>query len=163
MRRSSAFTSSGESSEFFVVGAFAKFWRAVTPDRFATFPTLATLLHYLRMCATSVVIDSVRAQSWSEMLPEDAADQSSAMLETSGDDGLERVEREEFWHFIDAQLNSEEERIVVYGSFVLGMTPRAIYSQYISVFESIGVVYNVKRNVLGRLSRNPQLQQMLGA
>jgi hypothetical protein len=72
IRRSGAFISSGESSEYFVVGAFTKFWRAIGPERFFAFPTLASLLQYLQLCATSVVIDSVRAQSWSEMLPEEA-------------------------------------------------------------------------------------------
>src|SRR5262249_21476853 len=43
VRRSGAFAGSGESSEFFVGAAFTKFWRAVSPERFATFPTLAAL------------------------------------------------------------------------------------------------------------------------
>src|SRR5690242_3295935 len=38
VRRSGAFVGSGESSEFFVGAAFTKFWRAVSAERFATFP-----------------------------------------------------------------------------------------------------------------------------
>src|SRR5215216_1127040 len=55
VRRSGAFASCGESSEFFVGAAFTKFWRAMSPERFATFPTLAALLQYLQLCTSSVV------------------------------------------------------------------------------------------------------------
>jgi len=161
VRRSGAFTSSGESSEYFVVGAFTKFWRAVTPDRFTSFPTLAPLLHYLQLCATSVVIDSVRAQSWSEMLPEDAAVHERVSQHAPDEEAMDRVHRQEFWRFIDTQLNDDTERIVVYSSFVLGLTPRAIFAEHGGRFASVNDVYNVKRNVLGRLGRNAQLRQMI--
>ncbi|MCU0491351.1 MAG: sigma-70 family RNA polymerase sigma factor [Chloroflexaceae bacterium] len=161
VRRSGAFTSSGESSEYFVVGAFTKFWRAVSPERFAAFPTLASLLHYLQLCATSVVIDTVRAQSWSEMVPEENATASHTPHSSPDEEAMHRVHREEFWRFIDEQLHTEDERIVVYGSFVLGMTPRAIQARYANLFSSVNDVYNVKRNVLGRLARNSQLRQLI--
>lgn len=161
VRRSGAFTSSGESSEYFVVGAFTKFWRALTPERFSSFPTLASLLHYLQLCATSVVIDSVRAQSWAEMLPEDTVSLDLMPQHSPDEEAMNRVQREEFWRFIDAQLHDEVERVVVYCSFVLGLTPRAIFSQRSDLFNSVNDVYNVKRNVLGRLGRNAQLRQMI--
>lgn len=161
IRRSGAFPSSGESSEYFVVGAFTKFWRALTPERFAAFPTLASLLQYLQLCATSVVIDSVRAQSWSEMLPEETLNLSHGPQTSPDEEAVSRVDREEFWRFINEQLHSEVERVVVYCSFVLGLTPRAVYAKRPDLFTGINDVYNVKRNVLGRLSRNHQLRQMV--
>lgn len=160
VRRNGAFTSSGESSEYFVVGAFTKFWRAISPDRFASFPTLASLLHYLQLCATSVVVDSVRAQSWAEMLPEDAMNLRLAPQYAPDEEAVKRVQSEEFWRLIDGQLNGEMERVVVYCSFVLGLTPRAIFAKRGDLFKSVNDVYNVKRNVLGRLGRNTQLKQM---
>ncbi len=163
VRRSGAFTSSGESSEFFVVGAFTKFWRAVTPEKFESFSTLASLLHYLQLCATSVVIDSVRTQSWSEMLPEDTMTASSMPQYSPDEEAVNRVQREEFWRLIDAQLNDEIERVVVYCSFILGLTPRAIFARRNDLFKSVNDVYNVKRNVLGRLGRNSQLRQMFAS
>ncbi|RRR73356.1 MAG: sigma-70 family RNA polymerase sigma factor [Candidatus Viridilinea halotolerans] len=161
VRRSGAFVSSGESSEYFVVGAFTKFWRAISPDRFASFPSLASLLQYLQLCATSVVIDSVRAQSWSEMLPEEMISPLHGPQTSPDEEAVSRVDRQEFWHFIDEQLHSEVERVVVYCSFILGLTPRAIYAKRCELFQSVNDVYNVKRNVLGRLSRNPHLRQLL--
>jgi len=163
VRRSGAFSSSGESSEYFVVGAFTKFWRAISPERFASFPTLASLLHYLQLCATSVVIDSVRAQSWAEMVPEDSATQTMVSQYRPDEEAVKRVYREEFWSLIDTQLNGDVERVVVYNSFVLGLTPRAIFARYNHLFNSINDVYNVKRNVLGRLGRNSQLRQMFAS
>jgi hypothetical protein len=162
IRRSGAFPSSGESSEFFVGAAFTKFWRAIT-ERFEQFPTLASLLSYLQLCAGSVVIDSVRAQSWAEMLPEEAIPFGHAAQASPDEEAMKRVNCEEFWSYVDAQLNSEAERVVVFRSFVLGMKPCDIYHDYRHLFQNINDVYNVKRNVLGRLSRNPDLRQMLAS
>lgn len=161
VRRSGAFTSSGETSEYFVVSAFTRFWRAVTPEKFVSFPTLASLLHYLQLCAGCVVIDSVRAQSWAEMLPEEAIPHGRAPLVAPDEEAMERVNREEFWNYINGQLNDEAERVVVYNSFVMGMKPGDIYSGRPDLFTGVNDVYNVKRNVLGRLSRNQELRRLL--
>jgi hypothetical protein len=163
VRRCGAFSQSGESSDFFVAGAFAKFWRAVTPERFADFATLAALLHYLHLCTTSVVIDSVRAQSWAEILPEEQVYHSRMPHYAPDEEALSRVEREEFWRFIASQLNGDDERAVMHDSFVLGLTPRAIFARHSDLFASVNDVYNVKRNVLGRLGRNPVLRAYAGA
>lgn len=160
VRRNGAFLRSGESSEFFVVGAFSKFWKAITPERFTAFPNLASLLHYLQLCTTSVVIDTVRTQSWSEVVPEDTAGPFASSHATPDEEAVDRVQREEFWRLIDAQLHDEMERVVVYSSFILGLTPRAIFARWNNLFGSINDVYNVKRNVLGRLGRNAQIRQL---
>ena len=159
VRRSGAFASCGESSEFFVGAAFTKFWRAMTPERFNTFPTLAALLQYLQLCASSVVIDSVRAQSWSEMVSEDALSPGQQPHISPDEQALERVQRVEFWRAINSLLNDDAERAVVVGSFVLGLKPGEIYSNRPDLFGSVGDVYNVKRNVLSRLSRNLELRR----
>jgi hypothetical protein len=163
VRRSGAFAGSGESSEFFIGAAFTKFWRAVSPDRFATFPTLAALLSYLQLCTGSVVIDSVRAQSWAEMVAEEALPADRSPQAAVDDEALDRVSRAEFWRYVDTQLNGEAERAVVIGSFVLGMKPGEIREERPDLFASVGDVYNIKRNVLCRLSRNPELRRRLSA
>lgn len=159
VRRSGAFASCGESSEFYVGAAFTKFWRAMTPERFSTFPTLASLLQYLQLCASSVVIDSVRAQSWSEMVAEDSLTPGQQPHVSPDEQAIERVQRAEFWRTINALLNDDAERAVVIGSFVLGLKPGEIYGDRPDLFSSVGEVYNVKRNVLTRLSRNPELRR----
>jgi len=162
VRRSGAFAGSGESGEFFVGAAFAKFWRAVSPERFATFPNLAALLHYLQLCAGSVVIDSVRAQSWAEIVSDEALPASQTPVVSPDEQALDRVDRAEFWSQIDAQLNSTAERVVVIASFVLGMKPGEIYEERPELFASVNDVYNVKRNVLSRLGRSPDLRRAIG-
>jgi hypothetical protein len=162
VRRSGAFASSGESDEYFVAAAFTRFWRALS-DRFEQFATLASLLHYLQLCAGSVVIDSVRAQSWAEMLPEEAIPPGQSSHISPDEEAMKRVYSEEFWSYINTQLNSEAERVVVFRSFVLGMKPGDIYHNHQDLFQSISDVYNVKRNVLGRLSRNSELRRMLAS
>jgi hypothetical protein len=163
VRRSGAFVSSGESSEYFVTLAFTRFWRAISSERFTAFPTLPSLLHYLQLCTGSVVIDSVRAQSWSEMLPEEAIPLERSSQTAPDEEAMEHVNRQEFWNYIDTQLNDEAERAVVFDFFVLGMKPGDIYERRRDLFSSVKDVYNVKRNVLGRLSRNSELRQMLAS
>jgi DNA-directed RNA polymerase specialized sigma24 family protein len=163
VRRSGAFVGSGESSEFFVGAAFTKFWRAVSPERFATFPTLAALLSYLQLCTSSVVIDSVRAQSWAEMVADDALPVEQTPRAAADDEAIDRVSRAEFWRYIDTQLHGDAERAVVVGSFVMGMKPGEICDQRPDLFANVGDVYNIKRNVLTRLSRNPELRRRLSA
>jgi hypothetical protein len=163
VRRSGAFVGSGESSEFFVGAAFTKFWRAVSPERFATFATLAALLAYLQLCTSSVVIDSVRAQSWAEMVADDTLPTDQTPRASADDQAIDRVSRAEFWRYIDTQLHCEAERAVVLGSFVMGMKPSEICEQRPDLFANVGDVYNIKRNVLSRLSRNPELRRQLSA
>jgi hypothetical protein len=155
VRRSGAFTSSGETSEYFVVSAFTRFWQAITAERFVSFNTLAALLHYLQLCAGCVVIDSVRAQSWAE----EAMVYARGVHVSPDEEAVERVNRVEFWGYINELLNDESERVVLYSSYVLGMKPGDIYSQRSDLFQNVNDVYNVKRNVLGRLSRNQELRQ----
>jgi DNA-directed RNA polymerase specialized sigma24 family protein len=160
VRRSTAFNSTGESSEYFVAAAFTKFWRAVSPERFASFPTLGSLLHYLQLCAGSVVIDSVRSNAWGDMLPQEAASEKRVAQHSPDEEALSRVARTEFWRLIDQYLNSQQERVVIYASFVLGMNPREIYGRRGDLFADVREVYSVKRNVLARLSRNQHIRRL---
>ena len=53
----------GECCEDLADQAFARGWRALTPEGFARFPSLAALLAYLRACVTATTIDAARARS----------------------------------------------------------------------------------------------------
>jgi len=162
VRRSSAFSSTGESSEYFVGSVFARFWQAITPERFAAFPTLGSLLHYLHLCASCVVIDCARAQSWAEIVPDERVRTRDQMLDAPGEEAINRVAREEFWRSIDALLMCDAERFVLYHSFIMGRKPGEIYKMRRDLFGSVAEVYNVKRNILGRLSRNRELRRLAG-
>ncbi|MGQ9925384.1 MAG: RNA polymerase sigma factor [Chloroflexaceae bacterium] len=160
VRRTGAFTVSGETSDYLVGAAFIRFWRAVPPERFETFPTLAALLNYLRRCAVCVVIDAARSQSFAELLPEEQVNWNQQRLGQIDDEATARVSREEFWQLIDGMLTSEAERVVVHGSFMLGMKPGEIYARWHNLFGSVEEIYMLKRHILTRLRRSPELQQL---
>src|SRR5215475_430263 len=43
--------------------ALARAWLALSPARFANFPSLGAVLAYLRACVTAAVVDAARAES----------------------------------------------------------------------------------------------------
>lgn len=161
VRNTSAFAHTDESSEFFVCAAFARFWRALTPERFGTFPTVAALLNYLQRCAACVVIDSVRARTWAVHLSDEQIALLPVQHVAADEEALARVSRAEFWRCVQAYLRSEAERVVLIKSFVLGMKPADIYNLHRNLFESVTGVYVTKRNVLARLGNNQELRRQL--
>jgi DNA-directed RNA polymerase specialized sigma24 family protein len=163
VRRCGAFARTGESCEFFVVLAFTKFWRAINADRFNSFTNLAALLHYLQMCANCAVIDNVRAQARNGALVEEALSAMHMLYRSPDEEAMDRVTREEFWKYISKQLHDEAERVVVFSSFIMGLKPGDICHQRPDLFPCVNDVYNTKRSVIGRLSRDQQLRRMLGA
>src|SRR5690242_10117840 len=48
--------------------ALTRAWTALSPEQFAQFPSLATLLGYLRACVGAVVIDAARAETTRERM-----------------------------------------------------------------------------------------------
>lgn len=160
VRRTSAYTVSGETSDYFVSAAFTRFWRAIPADRFRSFPSLAALLNYLRRCASCVVIDSARAQSYADLLPEESINWNQQKLAYADEEATERVSRVEFWKMIDGLLQNEAERVVVRCSYLLGMKPGDIYSEWGHLFNGIEEVYALKRTILTRLRKSHELQGM---
>ena len=80
VKRNEAFAGSKENASFFVNGAFAKMWSAVTPEKFADFDDLKSLLRYLQLCVASVIMDHVRSVEYYERLE----DVSPAVEEATG-------------------------------------------------------------------------------
>jgi DNA-directed RNA polymerase specialized sigma24 family protein len=158
VRRTSAFTVSGETSDFFVSAAFTRFWRAIPAERFSSFPSLASLLNYLRRCATCVVIDSARAHSYADLLPEEAVNWNNQRMAYADEEATEQVSREEFWRLVDGLLTNEAERVIVRCSYLLGMKPSDIFAEWGRLFGCIEDVYTLKRGILTRLRKSPELR-----
>ncbi len=158
VRRTGAFTVSGESSDFFVSAAFTRFWRAIPAARFSSFPSLASLLNYLRRCATCVVIDTARSQSYAELLPEECVNWNDQRLGHADEEATEQVSREEFWGLVDQLLTCEAERVLIKCSFLLGMKPGDIFARHGNLFAGVEEVYTLKRSVLTRLRKSPELR-----
>ncbi len=82
--------------------------------------------------------------------------------ESAQDQALERVDRRRFWDELGSRLVSEQEKKVVYGSFVLALKPREIADEYPGAFHNVGEVYRVKANLMERLRRDSAFRKALG-
>jgi hypothetical protein len=150
-----------EPDDYWVNRAFQRFWSAVGADRFDQFPDLAALLKYLKLCIHSVLMDELRARraaptSSLDEVPETAAGPHNAERSVIG-----KLAGEQLWATIAAELQDESERVVAYLSFTRDLKPSEIYSRHPSLYASIADVYRIKRNLLERLRRNPQVLAFL--
>ncbi|MEA3396430.1 MAG: sigma factor [Chloroflexota bacterium] len=143
--------------EDIVQEAWAKFWRAVTPDIFSNFTGIGSVLSYLKRCVRSVRVDQTRAGVREERLWE-----ALAISSREGDSSLERdvltrdVHQQCLEH-IYAQLTDAAERRVVYLSFALDLKPAEIASRYPEHFAAAREVSRIKERVLRRLGADPRL------
>jgi hypothetical protein len=160
--RHPAFAASGEEIEFFVNGAYDKFWSALSPDKFQRFPDLKSLLRYLQMCVHSVIVDHARASALPAVelqaeiaVPEDDPRTADVMHQS-----IELAQRQEFWRLIAARLRNEKERHVVYCSFFLALKPREIHTRHRGIFRDVGEVHRIKENLLARLRRDPEIGKL---
>jgi hypothetical protein len=134
---------------------FERFWKAVGPDRFDAFPNLPVLLRYLKMCAHSAVLNAARTTQAGRVSLEDAPDSGTNSVEPVVVDGLAT---QALWQTVEAELQDQPERLVAYLSFVLDLKPAEIASRHPASFADPADVYRVKRNVIDRLRRNPDIR-----
>lgn len=159
--RHRAFAGSGEEVGYFVNGAFAKMWSAMSPQKFDSFDDLKSLLRYLQLCVASVITDYVRSGEYNQMLeelPPGAEEASDIEVEQQA---LERTAREGFWQVVNDRLNDEKERLVVHYSYVVGFKPGDIYRERADIFDDVREIYRIKENVLARLRRDDALRELL--
>lgn len=157
VERHPMFTMTGEEAGFFINRAIEKMWSAITPEKFAAFPDLTSLMRYLKMCVNSVISDYARHAHPAELeLQESDVSPNSTAYQS-------RVEREEFWRLIRGRLNSDQERTAVYCRFDVGMKPSEIATQYPQIFANVQEVYRVLQNVISRLKRDHELLAYMDA
>lgn len=161
VRRNRAFASSGEEIDFFVNGAFAKMWSAMSAEKFASFSDLKSLLRYLQLCVSSVVTDYARSEEYHQMLEELPPGVEEDGGKAVEDVALARTEREDFWQAIAQRLNDDKERLVLHYSYVVGFKPSQIYEEKEELFDDVREIYRIKENVLARLRRDTGLQALL--
>ena len=164
VERHPAFPISGEEVQYFVNRAFEKVWLALPSCKFERFPNLKSVLRYLQMCVHSAIVDQVRRaeQSVADTQVENLAASMNGANPADGGQMPDRIARKEFWDQIDARLRSEKERRAIYGSFVLALKPRQLYSDFPEMFCGVTEIYRIKENVLARLRRDAELQELLG-
>jgi hypothetical protein len=169
VRRHPSARSLGEDDDYWVDGAFARFYRAVSPERFGQFNEVPQILRYLKLCVHSVIQDAVRAQNQQPpTVPIDVDDdrpdegskppiatlRSAAVVDQSSN-------ARELWAAIEAVLHDDDERRVAYLSFVLEYKPREIQALYPDRFPTMSGLYRLIRNIVDRLQRNPEIREFL--
>jgi DNA-directed RNA polymerase specialized sigma24 family protein len=137
--------------------ALARAWSALTAEQFAQFPSLAALLAYLRACVGAAAIDAARAEATRERAYQKLNPPS---VTTPEELVLGALSCDELWRLINKLVSSEHERIILIESFVLGLPPRAILERHQDLFADVPAIYSAKRNLLNRLERSRDLQQI---
>jgi DNA-directed RNA polymerase specialized sigma24 family protein len=155
--RSQAAEAARERYEDIADEALARAWSALSPDRFAGFPSVAALLAYFRTCVNAAVIDAARARQ--------VFDRASMLVDQSDDPSpddivLDRLDRDELWRLITSQPMTEAERIALIERFALDLPPRVIQARHPELFTNVTLVYAAIRNLCDRLRRNQELRQL---
>ncbi|MBK8988084.1 MAG: hypothetical protein IPM39_18780 [Chloroflexi bacterium] len=160
VERHAAFLSSGEESQFFMNRAFEKMWLGITPDKFATFADLPSILRYLQMCVHSVMIDFTRQRE--QKLRLEAIEEMSQTPHTRGtavEDHIAAASTgQELWRWLQTQCKDQKEERVLVGLFVLALKPRELYDLHPDTFSDIKEIYRVKENLVARLRRSEELK-----
>ncbi|HEU5097794.1 MAG TPA: hypothetical protein VFU22_02035 [Roseiflexaceae bacterium] len=146
----------GESAVDIADHALARAWAALTPERFAEFPSLTSLLAYLRTCVKTTSIDIVRAQAASERAWQRVGAGQAATAEQIILGHLDRIA---LWQIVSAAASTPPERVTLIESYIYGLPPRAIQARHPKLFPDVTSVYTTKRNLFSRLQRNRDLLQ----
>lgn len=152
-----------ETIEDLTQDAFTAFWRFFTRDKLARAKHLGAVLAYLKDCATSSVqrakrraksrfLETELDASW--VIDTNAADRS--VEETS----FQRAKVHELWQAVVACCNDERDLVIVEATFLSDLKPSEIAHEFPGIFDDVFEVYRIKRNLLNRLKRNPDLKSM---
>ena len=148
-----------QDGRYYVDRAFERFWRGTRDGRFEQFENLASILKYLTLCLASEVIDQARARRRHAWVPLD--DEICGRQQVGGnpeDQIIGQLARRELWQAINRELVDDAERIVARLSFVAGLSPREIQALHPDTFLSATDIYRVKRNLIERLRRSPNIR-----
>ena len=150
-----------ESDEYWVNRAFQRFWIALSPDRFGRFPDLAALLKYLKMCVHSVLLDEVRARRAALVSSLEDVPDSIPAPHDAEHSVIGKLAGQQLWQAIQRELQDEPERVVAYLSFARDLKPAEIFERYPTLYNGVADVYRVKRNVIERLRRSPEIRALV--
>ena len=157
-----AFLRCGEDSTYLANRAFERFWWALRPDRLASFPTLPSLLKYLKMCAHCSVVDTARANRGVDCQTLDGFEAPShdrGNLEWT--EAL--VGAEQLWDTVTTVIHNPVQEHLAWDTLVLGMAPREVFASHPGDWRSVGEVYEAKAALLRRLRASPELAELRSA
>ncbi len=165
--RHPAILRSHRETEDYVNNAFERMWSALSHAKFNRFDSLSAVLAYLKMCAHSAIVEDARKASLLDraVTLDDAPHGLESDLPAPAEFATERVvltheARHAVRDAVNARLQDEKERLVVYCLFELDLKPKAIYAQHPDMFADVREIYLIRQVVLERLSRDPALKNL---
>lgn len=156
LKRGNRLAKVDESPDALINETFVKFWNAMSPEKFARFPELKSLLRYLELCAGSVMLDWLRRsrRENADIDPDYPAGNRSPDGGGSADGGI-------FWsellELIYQRLKNNDEKLVFQAMFVWGMKPSEICEEWPGRFPSVKRINQIRQNFIDRLSRDEAL------
>ncbi|NWJ49052.1 MAG: sigma-70 family RNA polymerase sigma factor [Chloroflexi bacterium] len=156
-------------------GVFFRIMRYLTPDKFSKFPSLASILQYLRMCCQTEVMDLMRdLQGRNQDVPIDgfndddsSDDHGLKHLDRIGSlvdvekEAIDTADRNPFWSLVAVRLPDKVDQLVVHARFVLEMPPRDIAQSFPQYLPDVNEVYRRIKNAIWRLKNDPELRDWL--
>jgi DNA-directed RNA polymerase specialized sigma24 family protein len=149
-----------EDDGFCVDRAFQRFWQATRAGRMRDLSDLAAILSYLKLCLASVILDEARARRRQPSTSIETVSPEASLRDDPSAVAVGRVARSELWRAVDAELRSDDERLVAQLSFVHGLTPREIRARHPERFADVFAVYRIKRNIVDRLRTSRAVRQL---
>ena len=103
-----------EPDDYWVNRAFQRFWSAVGPDRFGSFPDLPALLKYLKLCVHSVLLDEVRSRRAGSVTSLDEVPETARADSDAERSAVGNLSGQQLWDAIAEELKNEAEEKVVH-------------------------------------------------
>jgi DNA-directed RNA polymerase specialized sigma24 family protein len=150
LKRRNRLAKIAEDPDALVNEVFAKFAHAVGPEKFASFANLKVVLHYLRLCADSVILDYLRRAQRIDLDLDSSLPNHAAPLD--GD-----ILWNELLELIVARLKDEDEQLIFQAMFVYGMKPLEIRAQWPDRFPTIQSINQKRQNIVDRLKCDESL------
>ncbi len=154
LERDSRLARTHESAEHFANQAMSRFYFALRGPKFARFPTLQSVLAYLKVTTISVVTQFLRDMAPSDDPPVDGQEPGAP------DPRLEqRLGAQELWARVCALLPEERDRWLAHCAFVQGMRPREIVRAFPSRWRSEREVTLALYRIRSILRADPGLRE----
>jgi hypothetical protein len=166
-----AHTSSLSTPEELMALAWEKFWQSFRPGKLALAESTAAIQRYLKACTHSAAIDIARDHQASVSIDRpvteggDGPSLRDLLVDASPtpDQSLAvETSRASFWDVVSKHLTNEQEKVLIYLKFEMGLKSSEVQSRRPDLFAETGEVYRVTRNLLDRLKRSPELRSWIG-
>jgi hypothetical protein len=116
------FPTISEEKDYFMNRAYEKMWHSLSKEKFERFTDLNGVLHYLKMCVGSVVIDYVRASERTQIEELDRYEDLSGHEAVSGmraeenaveDMVFNQIQIQDLWDRVKSLATSTKENCVL--------------------------------------------------